>query len=616
MMSRSSTRRDLLRAAAAGGAALTLPTLAGSTELVQRALAATQPPGCGALADIEHIIFVVQENHSFDSYWGSYHGTRGFSDPSVLPLGDGSGLNVFSQPGYPASGYGGHLDPFHIDTSANGECTNDVTHDWGPQHRSWNAGAMNGFVSEHVAELGPTEGAITMGYYERADLPFYYALADAFTLCDNYHCSVMGPSDPNHLMLISGTIDPAGTGGGPVYNDYSLAGKGEAFGTLTWTTMAEQLEARKISWKAYNDGPTAENPFSLFKTMQSNPVLQAKGVTPTFPADFLADIHSGALPSVSWVYASEALSEHPPFPVTAGEATTASILDALLANPGLWAKTALFITWDENGGYFDHVPQLTPPPGTPGEFLTVANPPSDTQGILGPIGLGFRVGLLVVSPFSRGGLVCSDSFDHTSMMRFLEARFGAEVPNVSAWRRSVTGDLTSAFNFAAAAQTAVPTLPAPSPSDPRITDSDSCQKLAASGGSVIGATDPYPVPPNALPAQEPGARGATPSGLAKGTVVPCREATPVLRAAIHNVPRRAGRKAFRVLVAITHSAGLRQVRVRLNGRLVHTTRRARFTVTIRPREELHGRRNTIAVAVVNVNGRKTTAVAHFQGPRR
>ena len=164
---------------------------------------------------------------------------------------------------------------------------------------------------------------------------------------------------------------------------------------------------------------------------------------------FQVDAANGTLPQVSWIWAPVVQSEHPPAPPEYGEFTTDQILRALTGNPDLWAKTALFVTWDENGGFFDHVPPPIAPPGTKGEYVTVASLPDSAEGIRGPIGLGFRVPLLVVSPFSRGGFVASQTFDHTSLLRFLETRFGAEVPNLSAWRRSVTGDLTSAFNFTA-----------------------------------------------------------------------------------------------------------------------------------------------------------------------
>src|SRR3954447_4612652 len=437
-MDAGTTRRELLRTGFAAG--LTLSELDWAAGL-HRALAAA-PAACGRLSDIEHVVIFVQENRSFDHYFGTYRGVLGFDDPS----GD-----AFAQPGYPAPGYGGHLLPFHIDSNANGQCTHDITHDWGPQHRSWNGGAMDGWVREHLKAEGMADGPLTMGYYRRDDLPFYYALADAFTLCDAFHCSVLGPTDPNQLYLASGMLDPEGKYGGPMVETFGPSDRTSRYGTLTYTTMPEQLEARGISWKVYssdNVSPTEDPAFPLFRNLQQDPGLHAKALEPTFPTSFRDDCASGALPQVSWVYATIAESEHPPAPVELGEQTAATVLGALTANPALWQRTALFITWDENGGFFDHVPPPTPPPGTPGEYLTASALPAAAEGIRGPIGLGFRVPLLVVSPFSRGGFVCSKRFDHTSILRFVETRFGAEVPHLSSWRRSVTGDLTAAFNFA------------------------------------------------------------------------------------------------------------------------------------------------------------------------
>ena len=131
-----------------------------------------------------------------------------------------------------------------------------------------------------------------------------------------------------------------------------------------------------------------------------------------------------------------------------GEYVALRVIKRLMHNKALWKKTALFITWDENGGFFDHVAPPTAPEGTPGEYLTAPDISGNSGGVQGPVGLGFRVPMLIVSPFSHGGFLSSDTFDHTSMLRFLETRFGVEVPNLSAWRRATTGDLTSAFNFA------------------------------------------------------------------------------------------------------------------------------------------------------------------------
>jgi phospholipase C len=198
----------------------------------------------------------------------------------------------------------------------------------------------------------------------------------------------------------------------------------------------------------------------------------------------------------------------------------AQVLGTLVSNPAIWSKTALFITYDENGGFFDHVPPPAAPSGTAGEYLTASPLPSDASGVAGPIGLGFRVPMLIVSPFARGGLVCSDPFDHTSTLRLLETRFGAEVPNLSAWRRSVTGDLTTAFNFAKV-DASVPSLPLPSAADSRVTMSTCAASapldLATDGTTTLKDLEqtvvpPYPVTVNsAPPPQEPG-KPRRPSG--------------------------------------------------------------------------------------------------------
>ena len=513
---RGVTRRQVLGAAVAGAGALALESAAAKASLA-KALAAAGPK-CGSLNDIEHVIFLIQENRSFDHYYGTYRGVRGFGDPSALP-------GVFEQQGYPVNGYGGELLPFHINASSNGECTHDITHSWAPQHRSWDNGAMDGFVRQHLSVDGASAGPLTMGYYERGDLPLHYALADAFTLCDGYHCSVIGPSDPNHLMSISATIDPDGTGGGPIVSTLGFPAREEEFGKLTWTTMPEQLQARGISWKVYsldNFSPVADPVFTYFKNYYTNPQLALRAFVPTFPASFLLDVALGTLPQVSWVYATLPQSEHPPTPPEYGEVLIGQVVRALLRHPRVWAQTALFVTYDENGGFFDHVPPATAPPGTPGEYLTVSTPPADAQGIRGPIGLGFRVPMLVISPFSRGGFVCSDTFDHTSMLRFVETRFGAEVPNLSAWRRGVTGDLTSAFNFIRP-DTSAPALPHVSLLDPKVLGSN-CVAEAAIGlldvaglesvTALLGSVEanyPVPPPPQSIPTQESGS-ARRPSG--------------------------------------------------------------------------------------------------------
>ena len=500
------TRRDFLRAGLLGGATLGLAGLR-QRDLISRALgataqAATTSSACPSLANIEHVVILIQENRSFDHYFGTYKGVRGFRDPSAPP-------GVFAQSGYPPNG--GTLNPWHLDSRANGACSNDITHSWGPQHRSWGGGAMDSFVKEHVADGGLANGALTMAYYRRSDLELYYALADAFTLCDGYYCSVLGPTDPNRLYSMSATIDPAGTNGGPLVETLG-ATRAQFAGRFTWPTMPERLQAAGVSWKVYGtpDANAGDNVLTYFKNYTTNAQLAANAFLPSFAGTFQLDCALGTLPQVSWVLAPLLESEHPPAPPIYGEFATESILQALTGNPALWARTALFITWDENGGFFDHVPPPVAPAGTQNEYLTVATLPAAAEGIRGPIGLGLRVPMLVVSPYSRGGLVCSDTFDHTSVLRFLETRFGVEVPNLSPWRRSATGDLTSAFNFASPPDTTVPPLPQESLLDPRVILSDCSLKALGPVTSVLplplGSLVPTnPVPPNmGIPAQEPG----------------------------------------------------------------------------------------------------------------
>jgi phospholipase C len=244
----------------------------------------------------------------------------------------------------------------------------------------------------------------------------------------------------------------------------------------------------------------SDNVLSYFANYQDpSSALHQNAFGPQFPTDFLADILSGNLPQVSWLIGSIVTSDHPPAPSIFGENVLSLVIGALAANPALWAKTVLFLTFDENGGFFDHVPPTTAPPGTPGEYVTRPAVPDPTvvgsPAITGPIGLGFRVPMLVISPFGRGGFVSSDLFDHTSVLRFLETRFGAEVPNLSAWRRATVGDMTTALNFKAP-DTSIPSLP--TPTQPLSQDIQECL-------ANLAGTTPYSVPsPQTMPTPETG----------------------------------------------------------------------------------------------------------------
>ncbi|HUY61005.1 MAG TPA: alkaline phosphatase family protein, partial [Candidatus Dormibacteraeota bacterium] len=247
-------RRTMLAAALAtgGGAILAAASQGQGAGAAMAQLAARTKPAGSDLGAIEHVVFLMQENRSFDHYYGTYPGVRGFDDHPRSKLGN------FAQ-AWPG-GRDRTLLPFHLDTSSGiGECTNDLDHGWPAEHMSWAGGTNTAFVSTHVesAFQGPEHGVLTMGYYRRQDLPFYYALADAFTICDNYHCSVLGPTDPNRLMALSGTIDPTGAAGGPVL---ITNGSSDAIGSVHWDTMPEVLEDAGVSWKVYSPVGTIYRP--------------------------------------------------------------------------------------------------------------------------------------------------------------------------------------------------------------------------------------------------------------------------------------------------------------------------------------------------------------------
>jgi phospholipase C len=245
------------------------------------------------------------------------------------------------------------------------------------------------------------------------------------------------------------------------------------------------------------------SPFPYFKTFwePSTPAevaMAAQALTPTYPASFAADVAGGTLPSVSWIMSPLAECEHPAAPPEYGEYLVQEVLNTLVSNPDVWSKTVFFLIYDENGGFFDHIPPPTPPLGTDGEYLTVDPLPSDASGIAGPVGLGFRVPCLVISPFSRGGYMCSEVLDHTSTLRFLETRFGVEVPNLSTWRRSVTGDMTGSLALSLPRNRKVPTLPTTSLGDTEVAEQAVINALA--GTADVGVVYPPPTV-NKMPRQ-------------------------------------------------------------------------------------------------------------------
>ncbi len=492
-------RRSFLKLSAATLAALPLS--------LQKALALPAAPRTGTIKDVEHVVVLMQENRSFDHYFGTLRGVRGFDDPRVITLPGGK--SVWHQPRTP--GDAEFVTPFHLDTKTTyAQGMQSLDHSWKKSHRLW----------QHHDAWIPVKGEMTMGYFKREDLPFYYALADAFTICDAYHCSIFGPTTPNRLFLFSGTsgLSVGDDGNQVVVNpqdetNYAsdMSKDSPGFKSFGWTTYAERLEAAGIDWRVYQEMDNyGDNGLAYFTNFRGNAPagLRDRGRAwvagsneanakssrgEHLVAAFAADVAANRLPQVSWIVAPYIMCEHPRATPGYGESLVSRLLDALASNPEVWAKTAFILNYDENDGFFDHVPPLVP-----AIHPSIGLSTADTRGenyFWEPVGFGPRVPLIVVSPWTRGGFVNSQLSDHTSVIRFLEQRFGVMEPNISPWRRAVVGDLTSMFDF---------------------TQSGDWSVIAHGGDGVARADGQSKLPAathvddKALPRQEPGQRLARP----------------------------------------------------------------------------------------------------------
>jgi phospholipase C len=448
-------RRDFLKFV--GMSAVTTPLFGNG---LARAATVAPPRRSGTIEDVEHVVILMQENRSFDHYFGHLPGVRGYSDRFPLELPGGK--PVWFQPRMERADE--TILPFHLDTRRSAAALlQDLDHSWASQHGAMAGGRFNGWP------LNKTD--MTMGYFLRADVPFHHALADAFTICDHYFCSIAGPTNPNRTMLWSGSIDPYGLGGGP-YIDTDCWLYTPELKPFTWTTYAERLQRAGITWRIYQEGlgwddksPMTGNfddnalvYFEPFARAARGSELYERAMRPAGLAELKDDVLTGRLPQISWIVAPAGYSEHPSYPAAYGAIYIARVLDALTADLVSWSKTVLLLNYDENDGFFDHLVPPQPPtpvhPGistvsTEGEVHDVVNPEYPTLYTPDqlPYGLGPRVPMLAISPWSKGGYVCSEVFDHTSVIRFLEVRFGVHEPNITPWRRAVCGDLTSAFDF-------------------------------------------------------------------------------------------------------------------------------------------------------------------------
>jgi len=552
------TRREFLRAAALGSAASMV--WSGMPEAIARA-AAIDPELGTTYLDAEHVVILMQENRSFDHAYGALRGVRGFRDPRIHQLPSG-------KPAWFQSDTDGSIvPPFRLDMDgSNVTWMGGTPHSWRDQVDARNGGHYDKWLS---AKRRDDKFPMTMGFFTREDIPFYYALADAFTVFDYAFCSSLTGTTPNRLHLWSGTIREDKDHAARVQNsdtDYEVE--------AAWTTFPERLEDAGIAWKIYQNEISlstglagesdawlsnfTDNPIEWFtqyrvrysKTRRAyapklvelltaqieeaskkleDPALfgiekaklekQLKDATSTLASvrkelleytdagwkaltpkqkalhekafcsnegdpdyrtmtehtyddngqsrtvpipkgdvlhQFRKDVETGKLPAVSWLVAPERCSDHPGS-AWFGAWYVSEVLNILTHDPEVWKKTVFILCYDENDGFFDHVPPFVAPhPGRPetgkvSKGIDTSVEVSDAHGRNHAIGLGYRCPLLVASPWTRGGCVNSQVSDHTSILMFLEswlAGKGTPVPetNISTWRRTVCGDLTSAFN--------------------------------------------------------------------------------------------------------------------------------------------------------------------------
>jgi phospholipase C len=350
----------------------------------------TVPAAQAGITKIKHVVVLMQENRSYDSYFGHLY-QHGQPASSVEP-----------NTGNPDPVHAGKvIRPYRMTKM----CTvSDLDHSWTGTHEEWNNGKMNGFTAANVDSVDPV-GRRAMGYYDDSVLPFYYSLANQFAIADHYFASVLTQTFPNRFYLLTGTSF------GHIRNDYPPAGG------YTQKTVFRLLDEAtpKVSWKIYLASAQVE---LLFKYVQRN-LDHVKTMS-----QYYKDAAAGKLPQVAFVESdplgdvNHESDEHPPANVQVGQRFTHDVIKALVASPN-WSSSAMFLTYDEHGGYYDHVP---PPPARAPDNIPPMRMAGDAPG--GFDRYGIRVPTIVISPYARKHFVSHTTYDHTSILRFIEKRFG------------------------------------------------------------------------------------------------------------------------------------------------------------------------------------------------
>ena len=398
---------------------------------------------------IKHLIYIIQENHSFDNYFGTYPGANGIPPGTAIPVNPNSTSSLTVAPFHlngtlPISIVGDELppgvadpdelngsattSPFHLSTQVQVE----VTSAWTAAHLSLDHGKMDGFV--YAQDYFQMNGTLAMGYYDRSDIPYYWDYADNYVLADNFFSSLLGPSLPNHLYIASGTsggiIDDSG-------NTLNGGGNGVGSLNLTWATLAQELTLSNVTWAWYTGqavpvSGSVWNVLPLFNYFQQH--FQILETHDLGTQSFLDAIGNGTLPAVSWitpgsweppgmpsVCAGQDVSEHPPARLDCGMDYVAGLINAVMQSK-YWQSTAIVLTWDDYGGFYDNV---VPP-------------------VVDQYGEGFRVPALIICPWAKHGYIDNTTYEFGSMLKLAETIF--HVPSLGT-RDVTSNDMLDAFDF-------------------------------------------------------------------------------------------------------------------------------------------------------------------------
>jgi phospholipase C len=395
---------------------------------------------------IETVVVLVQENHSFDNYFGHLNKYSGRNDIESAP-------DTATNPDKAGGSTGSHAY-----SHASHPCNLDVNHEWHGSHVEYDDGKMDGFfeANDGNGSLPPgnqdaslLSGERAMWWYDERDIPFYYKLASTFAIADHYHSALLGPTWPNRMYVYSGTSFGMTDNNFPDLTGYTFPDKD--------ASVLDELEKRHVDWLLYTDGaasagvvhgPAAANRWN------------GRRVTASM-ATFTQAAAAGTLPAVSFVDANNLAEdnikdddEHPPGDIQVGQKFVSDLVHALFKSPQ-WSKMALFVTYDEHGGYYDHVAPAAACP--PDAIAPILNQGDTTKGAFDRYGV--RVPFILVSPYAKKGYVGHTTYDHTSITRFIEAKF--KIPALTA-RDANADPLMDLFDFSNPAFATPPDIPDPS----------------------------------------------------------------------------------------------------------------------------------------------------------